>query len=93
MNDFLIDLALYHAACLEGSDSETLVAKALELLDESDEALAREIAEVRAKVQEGIDQLKSGNYTEYDEEGLQELRERIKRQGLERLAARDAAPL
>ena len=37
MNDFLIDLALYHAACLQGSDSETLVTKAQELLGLKDD--------------------------------------------------------
>ncbi len=43
MNNFLIDMALYHAACIQGPESETLVTKAQELLglkdDESEDSL------------------------------------------------------
>jgi hypothetical protein len=63
-----------------------VIAKALELLDESDEALARELAEVRAKVQEGIEQLGRGKCVEYTDETLHELFEDVKRRGRQRLA-------
>jgi antitoxin ParD1/3/4 len=68
---------------LYGSPDE-VIAKALALLEEYD----RELAELREKVQAGIAQLENGQYTDYDEEGLRALKERIKTQGRERLRAR-----
>ena len=67
---------------------DDVVEKALELLDEFDAELAQELADVRVKVQEGIDEIRRGEYTEYDEEGLHELMEDVKRRGRERRAAR-----
>ena len=68
--------------------ADDVVEKALELLDEFDAELAQELADVRVKVQEGIDEIRRGEYTEYDDKGLNELKERIKREGRERRAAR-----
>ena len=49
---------------------DDVVEKALTLLDGYDEELARELEDVRAKVQEGTDQLKRGDYIECTEETL-----------------------
>jgi putative addiction module CopG family antidote len=71
------------------SSPDDVIARALKLLDEHDEELARELAEVRAKVGEGVDQLRNGRYTVYDQDGLEELKGRIKRQGSERSKGQD----
>ncbi|MSQ06881.1 MAG: hypothetical protein EXR54_05240 [Dehalococcoidia bacterium] len=68
-----------------------MIAKALELLDESDEALDRELAEVRAKVQKGIEQLERGEYTVYTDETLHGLFDDVSRRGRERRASRNPA--
>ena len=67
---------------------DDVIARALELLDEHDKELARELADLRAKVGEGIDQLRSGQYAVYDEQGLEELKGRIKGEGRVRRAER-----
>ena len=68
---------------------DDVIARALELLDECDDELARELADIRVKVSEGIDQLRNGQYTVYDERGLEELKERIKREGRMRRTERN----
>jgi putative addiction module CopG family antidote len=64
---------------------DDVLAKALALLDERDDALA----DIQAKLDEAAGQSRNGQYTIYDEEGLRELKERIKREGRERNAARN----
>ncbi len=49
------------------------MSKALGLLDEHDESLAEELGGLRVKVQEGIEALRNGDYTEYTDETLHEL--------------------
>ena len=60
---------------------DTVVDKALELLDEHEQDL-------RAFVQEGIDSLENGDYVEYTDENLRELIEDVHRRGIERLKSR-----
>lgn len=57
-----------------GSPDE-VIAKALELLDESDEALARELADVREKVRKGTEQADAGDLIPASEV-FKELRQR-----------------
>ena len=52
---------------------DDVIAKALEPLNEHDEELAQELVEVRAKVQEGIDQLAQGEFVECTDETLDDL--------------------
>ncbi len=66
-------------AGLYGSTDEA-IARALDLLDEFDE----ELAELRAKIQQGIEQLENGQYAEYTDETLHQLFEGVKRRGRER---------
>ena len=61
---------------------DAVLDEALKLLDEHDEALEGELADVRAKVQEGTDQLKSGDYLEYTEESLDAVLEDIEAEAL-----------
>jgi antitoxin ParD1/3/4 len=66
---------------LYGSTSEA-IARALELLDQSDQELAGELAQVRATVKEGTDQLKRGKYVECTDETLDELLEQLEAKAL-----------
>ena len=68
---------------------DDVITRALELLDEHDKGLARELADLRAKVGEGIDQLRNGQYAVYDEQGLEELKGSIKAEGRVRRAERN----
>ena len=61
---------------------DDVLAKALELLNEHDEELAQELVEVRAKVQEGIDQLARGEFVECTDETLGGLLEEIETEAL-----------
>ena len=61
---------------------DDVIAKALELLNEHDEELAQELVEVRAKVQEGIDQLARGEFIECTDETLDSLLEEIETEAL-----------
>ena len=51
------------------------------------ETRERELAQTRAFVREGLDDLDAGRYEEYTDETLHEFFDGIKRRGLERLAA------
>jgi len=62
-----------------------LLAMARELLDEYHEDL-------RARVRDGLDQLKRGESTEYTEETLHELFDDIDRRGREWLKSRNTPP-
>lgn len=61
--------------------SEAVIAKALDLLDQYDERMSRELADVHVKVREGVDALRDGDYTDYTDETLNELFEDVKRRG------------
>ena len=61
--------------------SEAVIAKALDLLDQYDEMMSRELSEVKVKVREGVDALRDGDYTDYTDETLNELFEDVKRRG------------
>jgi biotin operon repressor len=70
-----------------------VVARALGLLEErdladSDPAIAKELADFRAKVQVGIDDLRNGRYKVYSKENRQELLDDIKRRALKLEAER-----
>ena len=65
---------------------DDVLAKALTLLDEHDEELARELEDVSRSVQIGTDQLRNGQYTEYTDETLHEFFDRVKQLGRGRLA-------
>ena len=67
--------------------ADAVVARALGLLEErdlsdSDPAIAAELAEIRAKVMQGVDDLRNGRYTKY--ETADELVADISRLGRER---------
>lgn len=64
---------------------DDVIAKALSLLDEHDESLAEELADVRAKVQEGAEQLERGDYVDCTDETLDQLLEEIEREALSEL--------
>jgi len=66
--------------------TEDAVRAALEVWAEFE----RDRIELMALIDEGDAALESGDYTEYDDEGLKQLGERIKREGLERLAKSSA---
>lgn len=66
---------------------DAVMARALALLEErdladSDPAIAAELAEIRAKVMQGIDDLRNGRHTKY--ESAAQLVEDIKRRAKER---------
>ena len=82
-----VDSGLYPSA-------DAVVARALGLLEErdladSDPAIAKELADFRAKVMEGVEALNNGDYTEYTQETLGQLFEDIKREGRERHKRRE----
>ena len=69
---------------------EVVLTNAMILLDHHD-ALAVELTdspEVRARIAEGVADLKNGRYTTYTDETLHELFDDVKRRGRERRAAR-----
>ena len=81
-----VDSGLYPSA-------DAVVARALGLLEErdladSDPAIANELADFRAKVQVGIDDLRNGRYKVYSKENRQELLDDIKRRALKLEAER-----
>ena len=61
--------------------TEAVIAKALDLLDQYDEMMSKELGEVDTKVREGVDALRDGDYTDYTDETLHELFEDVKRRG------------
>jgi len=61
---------------------DDVIAKALELLNEHEDKLAQELVEVRAKVQEGINQLARGEFVECTDETLGNLLEEIESEAL-----------
>lgn len=71
--------------------SDEVLEKALALLDEHDEGLDRELADVHAKVQEGIEALQNGDYTEYTSETLHQLFNDVKQRGRERRSHNSAS--
>ena len=69
------------------SSADAVIARALGLLEErdladSDPAIAAELAEIRAKVMQGIDDLKNGRHTKY--ESAEQLVANIKKRAKER---------
>lgn len=72
--------------------SSDVLAKALALLDEHDEELARELEDVRRGIEVGTEQLRNGQYTEYTDETLHELFDKVKQRGRERLVPEDGGP-
>ena len=76
----LIDSGRYPSA-------DDVIARALGLLEErdladSDPAIAAELADIRAKVMQGVEDLKNGRSTRYDSK--EQLVEDIRQRGLER---------
>ena len=69
------------------ASADEVLELARELFDERDEALAKELEDVRRSIDIGIQQLSNGEYTEYTDETLHELFDDIRRRGRERLAA------
>ena len=81
----LVDSGRYPSA-------DAVVARALGLLEErdladSDPTIAAELADIRAKVMQGIDDLKKGHATRYDSK--EQLLEDIRQRGLERQRRRE----
>ena len=70
---------------------DAVMAKALGLLDEHDETVAEELDGLRVEVQQGVEALRSGDYTEYTDETLRDLFDEVKSRGRERRAAFDAS--
>ncbi len=86
----LVDSGRYPSA-------DDVIARALALLEErdladSDPAIAAELAEIRAKVMAGVDDLRNGRYTVYTKENLHELFDDVKRRGRERRNLKAAQP-
>ena len=80
----LVDSGRYPSA-------DAVIARALGLLEErdladTDPAIEKELADIRAKVMQGIDDLKNGRATRYDSK--EQLVEDIRRRGLERVQRR-----
>lgn len=68
------------------SSASDMICEGLRLLQERDESRDERLAALRKEIQLGLDQLNRGEAAEYDEAGLNELFEQIKRRGRERLA-------
>ena len=88
-----------HKQILENIDSKVSLARISEVVNgESvtsqarplyeDFIIARNFPEVYAKVREGVDALKNGDYVEYTDENLHEFFDDIKRRGRERWASK-----
>lgn len=73
------------ASGLYNSASE-VIREALRLLDEKDRVREMRIEELRKQVAVGIEQLDRGEYTEYDEDSLNQMFEDVKIRGRKRLA-------
>lgn len=56
------------------------------LLDEHDESVSEEVDGLRVEVQRGVEALRSGNYTEYTDETLRDLFDKVKSRGREQRA-------
>ena len=74
------------------SSADAVIARALGLLEErdmadSDPAIAAELADIRAKVMQGVEDLKNGRATRYDSK--EQLVEDIRQRGLERQRRRE----
>ena len=67
-------------------NGESVTSQARSLYE--DFILAQKSPEVYAKVREGVDALKNGDYVEYTDENLHELFEDVKRLGRERWASK-----
>ncbi len=67
-------------------NGKAVTAQAIPLYE--DFKLARQFPEIYAKVREGVEALKNGDYVEYTDENLHELFEDIKRRGRERWASK-----
>ncbi len=72
---------LYHSA-------SEVIRDGLRLLKDRDELQKGRLAAVRQEIEVGMEQLRRGEYTEYDEQTLNQLVVKTKRAGRERLAAR-----
>ncbi len=69
------------------SSASEVLREALQLLDERDREQSAQLDALRKEVAIGIEQLERGEYTEYTDETLPELREKITKRGQEKLAA------
>lgn len=67
-------------------NGESVTSEAMPLYE--DFIIAQNFPEVYAKVREGVEALKNGDYVEYTDENLHELFEDIKRRGRERWASK-----
>ena len=63
---------------------ETVIEKALCLLEEDEAEYEKELARVRAMLKEAEENVKRGEYLEYTDENLHEFFEDVKRRGRER---------
>jgi putative addiction module CopG family antidote len=67
---------------------EQVLGEALRLLRCHEDIRERKLQDLSSELQIGIDQLDSGEFTEYDESNIHELAEDIKRRGRKALTAR-----
>lgn len=63
-----------------------VVREGLRLLEEKDLVRQARLEQLRKDVRVGIDQIERGEYIDYDDEGLRQLFETIKREGREKLS-------
>jgi antitoxin ParD1/3/4 len=70
--------------------SGEVVQEGLRLLEEQDLLRQGRLSQLKREVQIGIDQVDRGEYTDYDEEGLDRLFEGIKQEGRARLRSQRA---
>ena len=68
---------------LFGSADEVIDIALQRLVEDKDD----DLEELRKSVRSGLDQLEQGKYTDYDDDGLKRLAERIKTRGLDKLRA------
>ena len=76
-----VNSGLYHSA-------SEVVREALRLLEERDRLREMRLKILRKEIQEGIDQIEHGEYTEYDEQSLGDFFEGIRIEGGKRLGAK-----
>jgi antitoxin ParD1/3/4 len=76
-----VNSGLYHSA-------SEVVREALRLLEERDRLREMRLKILRKEIQEGIDQIEHGEYTEYDEQTLRDFFEGIRMEGSKRLEAK-----